>query len=183
MQDDGAAVHRPGQTGVLRADVIERHGDGDPIDRANAHVDRGDIGRPGLPAVREHHAFRPPGRAAGVDQVGDRIGREFRDRRFRLLGRQRRLIVDVGPLPAEGDDVLQRAPRGVAEAIKQGRFADDDLRLAVREDVGDLRLGQPVVDRHRRPAAELAGRVDLQIFRAVLRQDREAVAHPKTEPL
>ena len=46
MQHHGAAVHRPGEARVLGADVIERHGDGNAIGRANAHVDRGDIGRP-----------------------------------------------------------------------------------------------------------------------------------------
>ena len=107
-------------------------------------------------AVREHHALRPPGGAAGVGDRGEGVGREIA-RWPRRAGQQ---VVPLHALAAEVD-VL------VGDQHRQLRVLGDDAQLLGRE---------PVVEAHDHAARRRHAQPRLRVRARVGGQD----AHPRS---
>ena len=137
-------------------------------------------------AVRDHHALRARGRAAGVVD-GQRValvdGRRIEGG---LLGGDERLVVEppvASPFERHAmDDVRTRLPHAV-DRLEIVGVRTDDLRAAVPDDVGDLVRGQAEVDGDE-DGADLRNRVERLELRVRIRRDvGHAVALRDAEPL
>ena len=149
------------------ADVKQRHAD--EIDAGGIEIPGvgRDPGRKGQSAVAQDNAFRLAGRTRGVQQNsragGVRVG-------LRVAGaRSRQSIFEH--LPEEN----RRRGVGGKEMFELGR-REDQPRLAVGEDRGDLARRQPPVQGHHDRGDLRAGEEQLVEHRRIVRQDRDAVA-------
>ncbi len=84
----------------------------------------------------KHRAFRPPGRPGGVEDRGELV----RSRRHRLEGRglAPRAVADLAAVRVEGQH--RRLAREHCDRAQEFRPANDDARLGVGEEIGQLGL-------------------------------------------
>src|SRR5262245_55740161 len=69
------------------------------------------------------------------------------------------------------------------QMILQLSLVDQGMRAAVAENIHDCRRSKTVIDRNRRPGAQLSRSVGLHVLRAILRQNRDAMAALHTKLL
>ena len=105
VQDDRTAVKRVAQPLVFGADVIERHGQREPVGGLHQGLESGDQGGAHLSTVREHYAFRASSGSAGIDEEGDIVGLNNRRGRLRLLRRQSFLVALPRSIAPNNEDV------------------------------------------------------------------------------
>ena len=129
-------------------------------------------------ALGEHHALGQAGRAGGVDQEDEVVGRHFRAGRLGervavdLLQRRRVTARIVQEDVFQGRDRLLRLEDGVQEGLR-GQAA---LDLGVVEDEGDALGFLEEVHRHRYGAEPREGEGEDHELGAVTHQDAEGVA-------
>ena len=121
-------------------------------------------------AVGEHRAFRPASRARGVEQPG-KIVAIARLGQYRVGGKQR---VVFGA--ADDDQVFESCGRVRRQLAVQSRRGKAHARARMLNDVAELTAVQLGVGRHRgKPAVpDAVNRLD--VFDAVLGNDRDTVA-------
>ena len=149
---------------------------------ADGRDDHGGVGD--QVAMGEHHALRPAGGAAGVEDAGHVVVAGLAERLRHLgeqalvgdhAGRSRRLAdMDEGGNRREVLELARQAGEGVVQQKRRG--------AAVLQDEGDLGWRQPRVERHDDGAQCRQGEHRLEIAVAVQRQDGDAVtlADPET---
>ncbi len=129
-------------------------------------------------AVREHHALRPAGRAARVEEPGEIVGRGVGDGELGVAGEGAVLVAPdrdraFQPRHARGERADRRRVLGIDEAHAGARVVEDVLGF-LRMELG--------VDRHEREAGPPGGPRQLDIGRAVGHEQRDPVARSEPEP-
>ena len=140
--------------------------------------------RGALGAVPARHAFRPPGRARGVEQQATDP---------RLL--PERLTVPRGRMPIgrTGSVPPSASPSAIARQISaplaapgnrlgRNRIEDDRARLGIGKAVIELVGLEPPVERRHDDAEKLAGPMQARHLEPVLQDDRKPVAALQAEP-
>ena len=128
-------------------------------------------------AVRERGSLGPSGRAAGVEQPG-RVLRLPANERFRRRHRQ-----PVPPLTGRDHGRLERSDGthqrfDVAGMVGIGQ---DDGRLAVFQDVGDLVPVEASVDRHGHQTGVPDGKQGLEVLGPIAHHDGDPISRTQTE--
>ena len=161
-------VRQPVEPGAVR----HRCGVDDAVVRAD-HVDVGEIAERHREqvAVRDHHALRPSGRAAGVEEPRQVVGRRVGDWRLVVAGMQSPILA-----AARNDDPLEVGDRageiGRDEADARARMVEDVLGL-LRMELG--------VDRHDRESRPPRRPEDLDVLGGVGHQEPDAVSRFQSE--
>ncbi len=175
VEKDRRAHHLKGERADLPADVKKRHHDqhavgGPGADAPGVH-DRGRQDR----AVAELDALGLSGRPAGVDQIdGVRGIGPCRRRPIRTRGENVLIALDSVEGRADDDEALDQARRAEAFGLTAEPLLEHQHgRGAIGDDLMQLGRRQPPVQRHRDRAGQLGGADRLEIFDAVLRQDRK----------
>ena len=143
--------------------------DGFGIDqRRNAEIDA----VPEVHAVGDDRTLGMARRAGRVHDHGDVVVIE-RDRPGGGGRRRQRLL--IGAVGALGVD-LEAVPRNLRGLCGEALVVDQQGRRGVRQDVLQLGHGQPPVERQHDGAEPPAGELELEVFRAVGRQQGHSIA-------
>ena len=136
--------------------------------RRDAEVD----GVPEHHAVGDDRALGMAGGARGVHDHADVVVRQRHGRRHRRARRQRALVGAVGSSGSISSRFFDSAVACCAKRL----VVDQQLGRRIAQDVLELRHGEPPVERQHDRAEPPAGELQLEVFRAVGRQQRHAVA-------
>ena len=129
-------------------------------------------------AMGEHRAFRAARGARGVEQPGEVVAVTRRDR----ASDRRRTARHISSLPM----TISRSRLGGRvwrDFLVEARRRETDARAGMFEDVAELAPVQLGVRRHRSESAVPDAVDRLDIFDAVLRDDRDAIAGLQPEPV
>ena len=110
--------------------------------------------------------------ARGVHDHADVVVRQRHRRRHRRARRQRALVGAGRVLGIDLEQVL-RQRRGL---LREALVVDQELGRRIAQDVVELRHGEPPVERQHDRAEPAAGELELEVFGAVGREQRHAVA-------
>ena len=124
-------------------------------------------------AMGEHRAFGPAGRPRRVDDRRDVVRLRYdRVESLRLIGRRDRASVPA-PLASVSTCASGRSAR---DALGGPRAADDDRRLRVAEEIGELALLVARVERQIHEAGAQAGEVERERLPALVHLHGHAIA-------
>ena len=134
--------------------------------------------------MAQHDAFRPSGRAAGVDEIGN-IAVANRDLRRRIRRRPQQVLIGRGALPRAFDTDQTTKTRmrrdEVFRKLSELLVEDQRRRLAVEHDLDQFRRRQSMVHVDDDEVCALASTEHLKIFAAVRRQHRDALLRPQSQ--
>jgi hypothetical protein len=178
MKNSGRAQNREGELLDSSADVEQRHDDEHDVGAPRAAFVRDAPRRFDDSGVAQHHALRPAGRPAGIDEIGDviivdrnvgrRIGTSVRDG-----------FVGFGAVmgAADTDQHAERcdSPQELSCEVLELRMENEGRWLAVAADVDQLLCRQTIVHVHDNEICAFAGAEDLKIFEAIRCENGDAL--------
>jgi hypothetical protein len=123
--------------------------------------------------VGQHHALRGAGRPAGVEQAGDRVGRQFiGERRGLRAGKQGLVTI------SQVDDRVEHSVWTVHTLP-----CEQNLRPRVLECTGELGRGVTLIERHEQHPSPGHSLIELEVTVTVAADHRDTIAGPHTEPM
>jgi len=181
VQNNGRTQYGERELRDAAADVEQRHHDQHDVVASGAAFMRNASRRPDDGRVAQHHALRPAGGPAGVDQIS-RVAGGDRNIGWRVWKPGRRGFVFIGAVVqtanaqrmAKGRDSLQHPAGDFLELLMENKRR----WLAIATNSDQLVHRQPVVHIDDDQTGALAGGEDFQIFEAIRRQNRDAFLVP-----